>query len=253
MTLLGEKPILISPPFGNYYNHSLATRVLGSYTLEERPGRTGKVAQFIVDNIRHPVKDGWRNRIGLKNPGISSITTLHDDVFYSLVGLNPDDWNIMFYSLLEKKRLGSGRINVELNVSCPNVHEYSITRNILERYVEYFDVSVKVPPDLEKILPLSDMCHEAGVHYLHCSNTLSSEIGGLSGYPLKAINLPIVEKLAQHWTLIAGGGIYEWQDLLDYARAGASYFSISTLCFHPIKAHKLIKRFFWEQNTVYGI
>ena len=44
MSALGAHPIfspkafLISPPFGNWIGHPQATRVLGSFTLERRPG-----------------------------------------------------------------------------------------------------------------------------------------------------------------------------------------------------------------------
>jgi dihydroorotate dehydrogenase len=249
MTILADKPIIISPPFGYYYNNSRAVSVLGSYTLQPRPGRGLRIAQFVWDNLRHPVPGGYRNRIGLRNPGLPSISPLSDSVIYSLVGLEPYGWLTMLYVLLEKEHTGAGRIHVELNVSCPNVHEYSITRAILERFVQHFDVTVKLPPDLEKILPLVEMCGEAGVHHLHCSNTSPSDIGGLSGYPLKQINLPIVENLAKtHKNVIGGGGIYCWQDILDYANAGASYFSIATLCFHPIRVQKLIDRFYSENS-----
>lgn len=212
------------------------------------------MAQFVLDNLLHPVEGGWRNRIGLKNPGIANIGGLFDDVVYSLVGIEPDDWIAMLYVLLEKDRVwNSGRIHVELNDSCPNADSASLTRSILEQYVKYFTVTVKVKPDLEKIRPISDMAHEAGVHFLHCSNTKPSELGGISGTPLKKINLPIVEQMAKEWTLIAGGGIYSFEDLLDYAHAGASYFSISTLCFHPIRTQKLIREFYRREAEVYGI
>lgn len=249
-----EKPIHISPPFGNYYVNSRVTSVLGSYTLLPRPGRGLKVAQFALDNLIHPVDGGWRNRIGLRNPGLDAVAGLWNNVIYSLVGIELDDWKKMLYILLEKERFGAAqRLHVELNVSCPNVHEYSITRAILEQYVEHFDVTVKVPPIFSQLLPISDMCHQAGVHYLHCSNTIPSELGGLSGYPLKLVNLPIVERMAKEWTLVAGGGIYSFQDLLDYAHAGATYFSISTLCFYPWRVRKLINEFYNREDEVYGI
>lgn len=238
------KDILISPPFGNYIRSSKATPILGSYTLSPRSGRLMKVGQFVLDNLRHPVPGGWRNRIGLRNPGIASLDRLEDDRVYSIVGgLEPVDWEANLYVLLEKP-WGRRRPHVELNVSCPNVHGSLISRATLERYTRVFVVTVKLWPDLETILPFVDICGQAGVDYLHCSNTVPSDLGGLSGYPLKAINLPIVERLAQEWTVIGGGGIYGWQDLLDYSSAGASYFSISTLWFHPIRAMKLINRYY---------
>lgn len=236
--------ILISPPFGSYLSINGTTSVLGSYTLHDRPGRFKKTCQFLLDNWRYPVEGGYRNRIGLKNPGVASLKVLSEDKIYSFVGLEPYDWAAIWYVLMGRQ-YGFKQL-IELNISCPNVHEYSIQRDILERYTKIFTVIVKLPPDLEKILPLVDMCGEAGVRYLHCSNTVPSQIGGLSGYPLKTVNLPIIERLAKEWTVIGGGGIYNWQDLLDYSNAGATYFSMSTAWIHPFKALKLVKQFYRE-------
>lgn len=244
------KPIIVSPPFGNYIANSKVTSVLGSYTLKARHGRLLKVSQFVYDNLRHPVPGGYRNRIGLRNKGISSIGGLLEDAIYSFVGLDPYDWEAIRYVALEIPRWGKFRPIVELNISCPNVHDYSISRKVLEQYGEDFNVIVKLPPDQEKILPLVEMCGEAGVRFLHLSNTVPSEIGGLSGYPLKLINLPIVEMIARRYPnlrIIGGGGIYEWQDLLDYYRAGAIYFSTSTVWLKPWKARRIVKRY-WDSS-----
>jgi hypothetical protein len=79
------RDIIISSPFGTYIKSKKATSVLGSFTLDKRPGRAGKIVQFIIDNVRHPVPGGWRNRIGLRNPGIGSIGYLSSQYTYSLV------------------------------------------------------------------------------------------------------------------------------------------------------------------------
>jgi dihydroorotate dehydrogenase len=35
--------------------------------------------------------------------------------------------------------------------------------------------------------------------------------------------------------IISGGGITEWQDVINYKDKGADHFSVSTLCFNPLK------------------
>lgn len=38
-----DRLFLISPPFGSYFRHGRAYSMLGSFTTEPRPGRTGQV------------------------------------------------------------------------------------------------------------------------------------------------------------------------------------------------------------------
>ena len=238
--------LLISPPFGSYISTSFTTSVLGSFTVEPRPGLFCKSLQFFLDNYHHPVKDGYRNRIGLRNPGVYNIPYINDLYIYSVVGLKQYDWDTILLTL--EGCLKENSIIVELNLGCPNVHEYGIRREIIKEYCRYFKVIAKLPPT-EKFFPIADMCAEEGIDYFHCSNTVPSELGGISGYPLKHINLPLVTELAKrcpHIPIIAGGGIYEWQDILDYRRAGAIYFSTSTVWLNPFKAYKLVRRFHKE-------
>jgi dihydroorotate dehydrogenase len=82
------------------------------------------------------------------------------------------------------------------------------------------------------------------VKLLHCSNTISTERGGESGKRLKALNLPIVERVAKRFPtipIIAGGGIYSPQDVVDYRNAGATLFSLSTVFFTPWRVPAILK------------
>jgi dihydroorotate dehydrogenase len=70
-----------------------------------------------------------------------------------------------------------------------------------------------------------------GVKTIHCSNTIPTSKGGISGRQLKEVNLPNIERIAKTFTgrIIGGGGIYNNQGVIDYRNAGASDFSISTI------------------------
>jgi dihydroorotate dehydrogenase (NAD+) catalytic subunit len=241
--------VIISPPFGTYIASPRAVSVLGSYTRHERKGRGRKILQFAYDNWRYPIRDGWRNRIGLRNPGIEALGYLFEDCIYSLVGLEDDDWETMLDVLDVIPRLPNTKITLEINLGCPNVHEYGIPQRVLSEYCHDYTVIAKLPAEILKAIPIARMCAEAGVHYLHCSNTFQDPYapipGGLSGYPLKLVNLGIVEYMANSFPsipIIGGGGIYEWKDYLDYKSAGATYFSMGTVWFHPLKARSLLRR-----------
>lgn len=209
---------LISPPVGSWFGAPGAIRVFGSFTWLARPGRIGQVLRTV-----RPVPGGWVNAVGLRNPGIRSVDFSPDHI-YSLAGIDDGDWERMAYWICAEPPL----LTVELNLSCPNVHEYGITRRDVKRFNGR--VIAKLPPT-EAAWKLADICAEAGVEYLHFSNTIPSPIGGISGDALRRVNLPMVERAARCYPaipIIAGGGIKSKQHETDYANAGARHFSISS-------------------------
>lgn len=223
------KRFLVSPPFGNYIKHPNCTPVIGSLTLNRRPGLIWNT----IKSLR-PIKGGWVNQIGLRNAGLNSINKFDPDHIYSLVGLGPDDWSIMLDML-------PPNLNIELNLGCPNVHEYGIPFNTLRAFAKKHTVSVKLPAT-SKIEIVADLAVNAQVHYLHCSNTIPTDRGGESGKRLKEFNLPMIELLHRRYRtpIIAGGGIYTAQDVTDYTNAGADHFSLSTAWFRPFRTLKLL-------------
>lgn len=246
------KRIHIAPPFGTHIISSRATSVVGSYTCLTRSHRGLKILQFFYDNLRYPVDRGWRNRIGLRNPGIASIGYLFDDCIYSLVGLEDYDWELMLDKLQQTpvhSEAATASVFIEINLGCPNVHKYGIPEPVLAEFCNLYTVIAKFPAHYDTAIGMAEMCARAGVCYFHASNTLPDPmgLGGISGYPLKLVNLPIVQKLAELYPnipIIGGGGIYAWQDYLDYKSAGATYFSMGTVWFHPLKARSLLRRMY---------
>ncbi len=239
--------VIISPPFGTYVRDRRATRVLGSFTLHKRPGRWRAIAQFIGDNVMYPVPGGWRNRMGLRNPGIFSVDEFQRDIIYSIVGLEDNEWEGL-YNYLMFARLR--KLQLELNLGCQNVHQYAIRRETLSEFCKEFYISVKLPAGPEAI-ELADFCLEAGVPCLHVGNTLPTHLGSISGRPLKFINLALTEQIAKRHPgtrIYGGGGIYEFQDVIDYENAGATDISLATIWFHPIRARRILAQY--EQREI---
>lgn len=229
------KQFLISPPFGNYFSHPEATRIRGSFTLNRRRGLIWNTLKSL-----RPTKDGWVNRIGLRNKGLVNLKRPldHEDI-WSIVGMEADDWEKMYDILVWHRQ---HLLTLEVNLGCPNVHEYGIPQNVLAKFAEHFWVIAKLPAT-NKVDEVAKMAVDAGVHYLHCSNTLPTSRGGESGRRLKYYNLPVVERIASAYPwipVIAGGGIYEPQDIIDYEKAGAKHFSLSTAWFKPWRASGII-------------
>ena len=119
---------------------------------------------------------------------------------------------------------------IELNVGCPNVGTYSIRRADIRLFTSnYKNLIVKVSPNVTR--EFLDDCQQLGVKTIHLSNTIPTSRGGISGSQLKELCLPLVETVATTYNMeiIAGGGIYSKQDVIDYANAGAKHFSVSTM------------------------
>ena len=201
---------------------------MGTFTWQQRRG----LIKQCLKTIR-PVKGGWRNSIGFRNPGMSNIKRFTGSMrrgrdLYSIAALD-SDWSPFITQMPDG-------LTIEINIGCPTVGSYTISDDDINLFVKCFpELKVKLSPtvDLDYIKRL----HSLGVNKFHLSNTLPSNEGGISGYPLKRISLTLVEKTAtmnlEKLHIIAGGGIYKPQDIKDYRDAGANSFSLSTIWFTP--------------------
>lgn len=231
------KKFLISPPFGSYIERDWATSVVGSFTLEKRPG----LIKQTIKTLR-PIKGGWVNSIGFRNKGIKNVDfNILDDKdsrLISIAGIGGDsDWRQMANQI-------PNECMVEINVGCPNVGSYSIARSIILEYVDKFNlVTLKIPPTQEAMTMAINSYKHCGIKYVHISNTIPTERGGESGKRLKDLNIPFIKHMKlmlPDINIIGGGGIYSPQDLIDYKNAGADYYSLATVWFTPWKIKKIV-------------
>ena len=220
--------IFISPPFGNYIHLPNTIPIRGSFTLNERPGKWGQ----ILKTLRYiPHLNGWVNKIGLRNPGIDyaiktykkgqiiSIAIMDQKEIKPIVDKIPDD------------------MDIELNVSCPNTDKHMINKGLKVFLNKKRDwCIIKLPPI--NYQDDFDRYYNEGFRQFHLSNTLPTKYGGLSGPLLKPYtqrNIQYIRKFYPKCIIIAGGGIQSMKDIEEYKKAGANYFSISSLFFHPFK------------------
>ena len=228
----------ISAPFGNYLQHSSfstnAICVTGTFTLKPRLGRLKQ----IIKTLRYVKSEagwGWRNQLGLRNPGI--FKGLENHKWYnvlSIASLEKDDWKILD-SIIPK------HTDVELNISCPNVKDHPNLKNHFALSKRKWCI-VKVPPtithkQLDKII-------NYGYRQIHASNTLYTEKGGLSGKIIVPHTLGIISFLKKEHPpveVIAGGGVKDSFSAKRYIEQGADHISLGTVCFTPWKIQKIIK------------
>ena len=227
--------IFIAAPFGNYINRKDTVSVTGTFTVEPRPGRL----KAIIKTLRY-TKQGWRNKLGLRNPGLHNgmFKTSYDNVL-SVAAIDPTDWTKIQMAISTQR-------NIELNVSCPNLdsHDDTTTWESFEKFPEKMTGDyciVKIPPlSSEEFI---DKIVDMGYTQIHASNTLPTDKGGLSGKTLVPYTLKIIKYIKNKYSnveVVAGGGITTPQDAETYYNAGADHISLGSVCFTPWKIKKII-------------
>jgi len=225
----------ISAPFGNYlqYTNFLSGNpvisVTGTFTVKPRPG----LVKQIVKTLRY-TKTGWRNKLGLRNPGIFvGIEQTAPNAVMSIASLEPNDWRIL-YEIVPKN------MSVELNISCPNVDKHP---NLIKNFAkdERKWCIVKVPPTITN--KQIDRIVKSGYTQIHASNTVPTTKGGLSGDVIVPHTLRILEYIKSthpHVEVIAGGGVKDKASANRYIDAGADHISLGSVCFTPWKVKRII-------------
>lgn len=221
--------LFISPPFGNYLNLPNTISIKGSFTLEPRTGLFTQIIKTLRYSFKHK---GWINKIGLRNKGIDWALLKYknrNDVILSIALRDEKEINEFLEKIPNNK-------NLEINISCPNVH-----KNKLENNLGKF-INDKRKWCILKLSPLVtetqiDNYYHQGFRQFHCSNTLPVPRGGLSGVSLIPYTSNTIKILKKYddVVIIAGGGIRDIETMEKYRALGANHFSISTLFFSPIR------------------
>ncbi len=226
------KKIILSPPFSNFYRNENCTNIIGTYTANKRRG-----LHRVLTTLR-PTKNGWYNKVGLRNPGIEKIKYKKSDIV-SIHLFTKDDW-YKVYNVLASLEISG----IEINISCPNVDKTFLNQEILDQALKTFkNVFVKLSNGYEyrDVINL----YERGINSFHISNTMKTSRGGLSGINLVYNNISLIKSLKRELKsdirVIGGGGIYDLNIARLYKEAGSDYLSLSTILLNPIKSKKLIK------------
>ena len=229
--------LFIGPPFGNYISLPDTVSIRGSFTLYPRSGLISQIWKTLHYSQHY---NGWVNKIGLRNPGIdAAIKKYHEESndIYSVAILNQSEIPHLLEKIPEK-------MNIELNVSCPNAEKHMINDGLGEFVNEQRKwCIVKLSPHADD--ELIDKFYNQGFRQFHCSNTLPILKGGLSGPSLRPYTSDLVKRIKSRYSdveVIAGGGIQTETDIQAYRKVGANHFAMSSLFFHPILASK----FFWN-------
>lgn len=231
-----EPKFFISAPFGNYIKSKKCISVTGTWTLNSRGNRLWAVIKTLRYNIDNK---GWTNKLGLPNPGINvGLRKTSTTEVLSIAEVEREEFNHLNILIPPNQ-------NIELNLSCPN-----IGKSLSWESVRIFDHDSR-DWCIAKMSPLTSpeelefVIEYLGFKQIHVSNTLPTKNGGQSGTILKDYTLGLIELIRDEWKdeveIIAGGGVREFKDVLDYLKMGADHISIGSVCFNPLKLRKLLK------------
>ena len=224
--------------------------MLGSFsfkgtTLEPRFGNpTPRIAETPA---------GMINAVGMQNPGIDRVINeelprlkkcFHKKVIANIGGFSVDEYAECCARIDGEEQVGL----IEVNVSCPNVHNgcmsfgtdplgiSAVTRAV--KAVTSKPVYVKLSPNVTDIVPLAAAAAEAGADGISLINTLlgmridlrtkkpviANKMGGFSGSAILPVALRMVYQVyeAVKLPIIGMGGITTARDVVEMMLAGAT-------------------------------
>ena len=204
---------------------------------------------------------GMLNCVGLQNKGVDyfcehiypQIKDIDTNMIVNVSGSSPDDYAECAARIDALEHIPA----IELNISCPNVHDggmafgvtcagaESVVRAVRERY--HKTLIVKLSPNVTNISEIARAVEAAGADAVSLINTLmgmavdiekrkkvlSIGTGGLSGPCVKPVALRMVHQVykAVNIPIVGLGGIMNATDALEFMMCGARAIEIGTANF----------------------
>lgn len=188
------------------------------------------------------------NAVGLSNPGAEAFSreishNKNVPIIVSLVGSSENEFPIMIKRFDNLNILG-----YEINLSCPHVAKMGMEvgddPEMVSRIVKRAKSSTRKPVIIKvgigsvDIVKIAQVAKDSGADAITAINTiramtiniqtltpvLSNKIGGLSGKSIKPIGIRCVYEISKNIEIpvIGCGGIFSWQDAVEFMLAGAS-------------------------------
>ena len=248
-----DNPII--PASGTFgYGYEFAElydiNVLGSFSFKgtTRNPRFGNPTPRIAET-----PSGMINAIGMQNPGVEKVISeelpklknvFHKKVVANVGGFSLDEYAETCAMLDKEEQVGI----IEVNVSCPNVHNgcmsfgtdprgaASVTKAV--KAVTTKPVYIKLSPNVTDIVAIARACADAGADGLSLINTLlgmridlrtrkpviANKMGGFSGSAIFPVAVRMVYQVyeAVKLPIIGMGGVSSARDVIEMMLAGAT-------------------------------
>ncbi len=224
--------------------------ILGSISIKgtTREARFGNPTPRIAE-----CRSGLINSVGLQNPGVDAVIA-HElpelrKRFHKPIIANVSGFSIDEYVECCRKMDGEEQVAIiEVNVSCPNVHNggmafgtsaeaaAEVTRAV--KAVTTKPVFIKLSPNVTDIVSIARACEDAGADGITLINTMlgmridiarrrpviANKMGGFSGAAIFPVALRMVYQVAHACKIpvIGCGGVERAEDVIEMMMAGAT-------------------------------
>ena len=236
--------------FGYEFAELYDINMLGSFSFKgtTKEPRFGNPTPRIAE-----CPSGMINSVGLQNPGIDKVISVelprlkkvfNKPVIANISGFSVDEYVYCCERIDKEEQVGI----IEVNVSCPNVHNggmafgtsaeaaAEVTRAVKD--VTKKPVYIKLSPNVTDIVSIAKACEEAGADGISMINTLlgmridlktkkpviANKMGGFSGSAIFPVALRMVYQVyeAVNIPIIGMGGVTTAEDVIEMMLAGAT-------------------------------
>ena len=236
--------------FGKEMSEIYDINILGSISFKgtTRDARFGNATPRIAE-----CPSGLINSVGLQNPGVDAVVA-HElpelrKIFRKPIIANISGFSIEEYVECCQKLDKEEQVAIlEVNISCPNVHNggmafgtspesaAAVTKAV--KAVTTKPVFIKLSPNVTDIVAIAKACEEAGADGLTLINTMlgmridiarrkpviANKMGGFSGAAIFPIAVRMVYQVAHAVKIpvIGCGGVSSAEDVVEMMMAGAT-------------------------------
>lgn len=268
-----DNPVMAaSGTFG--YGHEFAElydiNILGSFSFKGTTlnPRFGNPLPRIAE-----CREGLINSIGLQNPGVDKVIEeelpklarcLHKKVMANVGGFSVEEYAEVSRRFAACEQVGW----LEINVSCPNVHDGGIAfgtdpgaaASVVKAVKDVVTkpVIVKLSPNVTDIVSIAKACEDAGADGISLINTLlgmridlkskkpviANKMGGFSGAAVFPVALRMVYQVYEAVSIpvIGIGGIQSAEDVIEMMLAGATAVQIGAAnLIDPFVCQKIVE------------
>ena len=236
--------------FGYEFAELYDINILGSFSFKgtTREPRFGNPTPRIAE-----CPNGMINSVGLQNPGIDKVISeelpklkkcFNKKVIANISGFSVDEYAYCCERIDKEEQVGL----IEVNVSCPNVHNggmafgtsakaaAEVTKAV--KAVTTKPVYIKLSPNVTDIVEIAKACEDAGADGISMINTLlgmridlrtkkpviANQMGGFSGAAIFPVALRMVYQVyeAVKVPIIGMGGVSSADDVIEMMLAGAT-------------------------------
>lgn len=256
--------------FGYEFAEIYDINILGSISLKgtTKDVRFGNPTPRIAE-----CTEGLINSVGLQNPGVDKVISeelpklkkfFNKPAIANVSGFSVNEYKEVCEKLDKEEQIGI----IEVNISCPNVHNggmsfgtnpksaYEVTKAV--KSFTNKPVYIKLSPNVTDIAEIAKACEDAGADGISLINTLlgmridlktkkpiiANKMGGFSGRAIFPVALRMVYQVyeAVKIPIIGMGGISTADDVIEMMMAGATAVQIGAEnLINPYACKKIIE------------